>query len=58
MGSAFELGRLIEKDIKSGDVDCNTRKPGYEGAAKLLDNKGKNFLYLYFNQQNFYFLIY
>lgn len=40
MGSAFDLGRLIEHDLKSGAVSCTTKKPGFAEVAKLLDNKG------------------
>jgi hypothetical protein len=40
MGSAFELGRLIEHDLKSGTVSCITSKPGFTEVAKLLDTKG------------------
>lgn len=40
MGSAFELGRLIEQDLKSGAVNCDAKKPGFPEVAKLLDNKG------------------
>ncbi|XP_059472642.1 NADPH:adrenodoxin oxidoreductase, mitochondrial isoform X2 [Neocloeon triangulifer] len=40
MGNAFELGRVIEGDIKDGTLNSNIRKPGFEEAAKILDNKG------------------
>jgi len=44
MGNAFELGRLIEKDLKNGTIDCSKPKPGFQEAVKLLDNKG---MYIY-----------
>jgi hypothetical protein len=40
MGSAFELGRLIEHDLKSGTVSYSTTKPGFTAVAKLLDKRG------------------
>ncbi|CAB3369895.1 Hypothetical predicted protein [Cloeon dipterum] len=40
MGNAFELGRLIEGDIKDGTINATTARPGYMEAAKILDNKG------------------
>jgi hypothetical protein len=40
MGNAFDLGRLLVKDMSEGTLNCQQRKPGFQEVAAILDDKG------------------
>ncbi|KAF4522071.1 hypothetical protein B566_EDAN004054 [Ephemera danica] len=40
MGNAFDLGRLLVKDLSDGSLQCDKMKPGFKEIARILDDKG------------------